>query len=389
MTASGKRILVLDDDKLVLRSVGRALERAGYDVLTAQDVSSAMELSTRGPVDAAIVDYALSRENGLTALSRLRELQPTCLRVLMTGYSDTTVVVEAVNRGEVVRVVRKPFEVHDLLRLLEEAFESAQRLEKAATEKLIAKAMRERQGLDEVLEGGRFDLALQPIVRINNGDHGDNGNPGVATVVAYEALLRPHHPDFHDPMSLLQAAERYSRVHDLGGHLLAVGARLLDQIPARCKLFLNLHPAQLGDPARLGQDLLPLAPHADRVVLEITERSRLQDIRQWEESVRRMIEAGFALAIDDLGAGYSSLTMLADLNPRYIKLDMSLVRNIDREPRKQRLVHLMSTFGDATQADVIAEGVETQEESEVLLRSGVDLLQGYLYGRPEIVAEVG
>src|SRR5690606_14204990 len=128
-------------------------------------------------------------------------------------------------------------------------------------------------------------------------------------------------------------------------------------------LFVNLHPEQLGDPARLAADLEPLAPHASRITLEITERSRLQDIARWDESVRLVGDAGFSVAVDDLGAGYSSLIMLADLQPQYIKLDMSLVRNLHEEPRKQRLVQLMVTFAEATQALAIAEGVESEDEA--------------------------
>ena len=89
-----------------------------------------------------------------------------------------------------------------------------------------------------------------------------------------------------------------------------------------------------------------------------------------------------SIAVDDLGAGFSALSILADLQPAYIKLDMSLVRNIHREPRKQRLVSLLRSFGDATDAAVIAEGVESEGETRALLDCGVRLLQGYHLARP-------
>ena len=74
--------------------------------------------------------------------------------------------------------------------------------------------------------------------------------------------------------------------------------------------------------------------------------------------------------------------MLAELNPHYIKLDMSLVRNIDVEPRKQRLVQLLVTFSEATGATSLAEGVETAEEAKVLRDIGIDMMQGWYFGRP-------
>ena len=93
-------------------------------------------------------------------------------------------------------------------------------------------------------------------------------------------------------------------------------------------------------------------------------------------------EQGFSVAVDDLGAGYNSLSILADLQPRYIKMDMSLVRNIHAEPRKQRLVQLITTFAAATNSISIAEGVESDEERKALLDCGTQLLQGYFFARP-------
>ena len=91
---------------------------------------------------------------------------------------------------------------------------------------------------------------------------------------------------------------------------------------------------------------------------------------------------GFAIAVDDLGAGYSSLSVLAELQPSFIKVDMSIVRGIDCDPRKQRLVDLLCRFADATDATLIAEGVETGEEAAALRECGAHLLQGYLFGKP-------
>ena len=118
------------------------------------------------------------------------------------------------------------------------------------------------------------------------------------------------------------------------------------------------------------------------ITVEITEQSNLHAIVGWDESIQMLAETGFSVAVDDLGAGYNSLKILADLQPRYIKMDMSLVRNIDTEPRKQRLVQLISTFAAATNSLSIAEGVETEEERAALIDCGTDLLQGYFFAKP-------
>jgi EAL domain-containing protein (putative c-di-GMP-specific phosphodiesterase class I) len=365
------RILVVDDDPLILRSVERILSRAGYEVVTATDVAEAVRYASKMPIQAALVDYVLSHEDGLQVLARLREIQPACLRILMTGRRDFPMVVDAVNRGEVLRVVRKPFEPTGLLQIIGDAFASARRMIQAATAQLNAVDVQEREMLDFCMNDGLLRLAVQPILSTADDKP-----------VAYEALLRSSHSVLDTPLALLQVAERHSKINELGNCVFALAERWFERLPPSTGLFVNLHPTQLSDPERLLEALVGLVPFANRVTLEITERSPLYEIELWEKSVEAMTDAGFSLAIDDLGAGYNSLTMLAELQPRYIKLDMSLVRHIEIEPRKRRLVQLIRTFAEATNALTIAEGVETAEEAMVLKDCGIHLLQGYFYAAP-------
>jgi EAL domain-containing protein (putative c-di-GMP-specific phosphodiesterase class I) len=370
--ASPRRILVVDDDLLVLRSMTKALQRAGYSVHPATNVEEAMAVALDTRVDAAIVDYTLSYETGLTILSKLRQLQPHCVRILCTGRTELPVFVEAVNAGEVARVVRKPFQLDILLRQLGEALSSQEQLERYTTERHASFSQVEREALRQTLSG-HIGMALQPIVTVN-GAH--------QTPTYYEALMRPKNEILNSPMALLDAAERQQMIGEAASVVLQQALRSLQRIPTGLGLFVNLHPEQLGNPEGLMRDLKPYAGSADRITLEITERSRLQDIEHWDESVRIIGDLGFAIAVDDLGAGYSSLSILADLRPQFIKLDMSLVRGLHLEPRKQRLVHLMATFGAATEAQVIAEGVEVADEAAALTDCGITLMQGYHFGRP-------
>ena len=128
--------------------------------------------------------------------------------------------------------------------------------------------------------------------------------------------------------------------------------------------------------------LQQLLPWSNRIVLEITERSRLQAIESWEETLDRVTGLGFNIAVDDLGAGYSSLSVLADLQPRYIKMDMSIIHGVDEDPRKRRLVELLCRFADATDAMIVAEGVETYPQASTLRECGAHYLQGYYFDRP-------
>ncbi len=366
-------ILAVDDDPLIRRCIDRILRREGHEVIQASHGGDALRLAADRAFDVALVDYQLPLLDGLEVLSRLRELQPSCLRVLVTGRLDLPLVMSAVNRGEITRVVEKPFQTKTLVSAVQDALAARQRMVEVARVQEEAQAERQRSVLTEFLRDGHLRLALQPIVRARG-----------AEVFAYEALLRSTHPQLDGPLPVLRAAERYDMVHDLARVVAERAVEWLQRIPPPTRLFLNLHPDELGDPDRVAERADLLAPWADRLVLEITERSKLKDIELWSRTVELLTGRGFSLAVDDLGAGYSSLSVLAELQPRYIKIDMSIVRGVDHDPRKQRLVELLCRFADATGAVIVAEGVETTAEAEVLRRIGAHLLQGYLFGRPEL-----
>lgn len=367
-------VLVVDDDYLVLRSVTKVLRASGFRVFEANTVAGALHIARAEELDVALVDYSLLNESGLEVLTALQRIRPRCLRVLMTGRSTADIFVDAVNEGMISRVLRKPFSTREITGWVAEAMETARRDRDITSEQHRAEVEAEQRLLHVAMESSRLSMALQPIVSVS-GPH--QGIP-----IAYEALLRPKHPILATPLAVLSMAERYGEIGTLGSRVLRIAARLVPELPPRVKLFLNLHPMQLGRPEVLAADLDELVPVADRIVLEITERSRLHDVPRWEESVRWIKESGFAIAVDDLGAGHSSLLMVADLEPAYLKIDMELVRNLQDSPRRQRLVTLLQTFGEATQTQVVAEGVESEGEVHTLLGCGIHLMQGYYWAMP-------
>jgi EAL domain-containing protein (putative c-di-GMP-specific phosphodiesterase class I)/ActR/RegA family two-component response regulator len=371
----GQTVLVVDDDLLVVRGVSRVLERAGYDVLTATDVDGALVHTDCGHLDAAIVDFTLARSTGVAVLEKLKASHAQCVRILITGRRDPESWAEAVNKGEIHGVVRKPFEGPVLVRTLEDVLKREHQKSEHARLQPSPEHKREREALTEAIRPERLTLALQGIVDVT---------PGVAQpVVGWEALLRPQHSAFHTPVSLLDMAERHDRVLDVGSAVLAIALTIVDTLPPTETLFVNLHPAQLGDPDRLARDLEPFGARARQVALEITERSRMGiDRERWEESIRLIQASAFSLALDDLGAGYSSLTVICDSNPKIIKIDMELVRNVHNEPRKLRMVSLLRACGVDLGATVIAEGVETAGEAQALFDCGIRWMQGFYYAMP-------
>ena len=367
------RILVVDDESIVRRAITRILSAEGYQVVTAGDGDEALRYAADTAFELALVDYDMPGRDGLWTLSSLRDLQPGCIRVLITGRTDFPIVVEAVNRGEVLRVLQKPFEPARLREVVREAFGAVKRMEAIRIAQQRAIEESERAVLEECLYSDHFQLALQPIVNAEGGG-----------TFGYECLLRSSHPVLDGPLAILRMAERSGMLQELGALVAQRAAEYLEKLPDGRVLFVNLHPDQLENPDKLIESLAPLLPYAKRVALEITERSRLRGIESWEGAVEKMQAAGFAIAVDDLGAGYNALSILADLQPSYIKIDMSIVRNVDTEQRKQRLVELLAKFATATGAKMVAEGVETEGEAEVLRRCNAHLLQGYLFGKPQI-----
>jgi EAL domain-containing protein (putative c-di-GMP-specific phosphodiesterase class I) len=117
-------------------------------------------------------------------------------------------------------------------------------------------------------------------------------------------------------------------------------------------------------------------------VFEVTERTSLERFRDIHDRVASLRAHGYRIAVDDLGAGYAALSSLATLQPEVVKLDMSLVRGVDRQPIKRRLVASLQTLGETLGITVIAEGVETVPERDTLVEIGCDLFQGYLFAKP-------
>ena len=143
----------------------------------------------------------------------------------------------------------------------------------------------------------------------------------------------------------------------------------------------NLHPEDLLDPSLFSEGA-PLRQFPNRVVLEITERAALDDVTDIKGRVEVLRFNSFRIAVDDLGAGYAGLASFAALEPEIVKIDMSLVRGVDESIVRQRLVKSIAQLCRDMEILVVAEGVETKGEHEMLAKLGCDLLQGYLFAKP-------
>jgi len=213
-------------------------------------------------------------------------------------------------------------------------------------------------------------MHFQPIVRAS-----DRGR------FACEALLRSADKSLPHPGAILDAAERLEKITTLGRAVRAQCAKVIGDSPDRGLVFINLHLLDLFD-KQLTSPFSPLAKVASRVVLEITERTSLEGQHDVRYRVAELRELGFKIAIDDLGGGHARMGTFTPLDCDFVKLDMSLVRDLDKHAMKQRLVRSVTELCRDQGTKVIGEGVETEAEAKTLVDLGCDYLQGYLIARP-------
>jgi EAL domain-containing protein (putative c-di-GMP-specific phosphodiesterase class I)/GGDEF domain-containing protein len=203
-------------------------------------------------------------------------------------------------------------------------------------------------------------------------------------VYGYEALARGVRRELRSPEVLFEVAEEANMVWELSRLLRRRAvAGIINELKDGQYLFLNIDPHDFDDPTFRAMDPKELGiPDPSRVVLEITERTAIKDYPRFKEYLRAFRERGFRFAVDDAGSGYAGLGSIANLEPDYIKLDISLIANIDTNFLKQNLVETMVNFANTQGTQVIAEGVERREEFETVRQLGVHFTQGFLFHRP-------
>lgn len=370
------RILIADDDQNLLRALARTLERAGHEVIRIADGRAACEhLAELQPddVDVVVTDITMPGADGLEVMRSAHKLDPDLPVVLMTGLPTVETAVQALERGA-YRYLLKPVDPDTLTHAVANAVELRHGMRAAPDTRpgLSPPSSRVRFEL-----GSRFEhalstlwMAFQPIVSWSE-----------RRVHAFEALVRTDEPTLARPESFFHAAEQLHRVQELGRGIRAAIARSIVNAPEGTQIFVNLHASDLADEG-LYSLKAPLARHSSRIVFEITERVSLEKVKDLKDRIAALRGLGYRIAVDDLGAGYAGLSSLASLQPEVVKLDMSLVRGVDREPIKQRLVASLQTLGGPLGITMVAEGVETEAERDTLISVGCDLFQGYLFAQP-------
>lgn len=377
MTERGIRVLLVDDDAAVLRDYGRMLRAHGFVV--DQSASGPLGLERLADVryDVIISDVSMPDMTGLEFLRSVRARDLDTPVVLMTGMPDIDSAVQAIEYGAyryllkpvsgevLVQVLEKGAHMHKLAALKREALQVAGSHDmdlgdRAALESRFANA------LDTLW------MAYQPIVRSSE-----------RRVFGYEALVRCSEPSIAHPGVLFDAADRLGKMHELGRRIRGLVARDGHAAPRDALLFVNVHAGELHDPELVSRTA-ELSKLAERVVLEITERSALDRVPGVAARMAELRSLGYRVAVDDLGAGYAGLASFSQLDPEFVKLDMSLIRGIHTNAKKRSVVRAMvGLCRDELDIEVISEGVELPDERDAVHGTGCQLMQGYLFARPQ------
>lgn len=236
--------------------------------------------------------------------------------------------------------------------------------------------MRDKEKLQELILKESIRTVFHPIVDLEKKE-----------IFGYEALTRgPEGTEYEKPYILFDVAAETELLFELDRLCRKKALQNSQGIDTNHKLFLNCLPSAVLDPefkdAYLKSFLEDLKLDPRNIVLEVTEREAIENYDLFKKAMRYYSDLGFAIAVDDTGAGYSSLETVVELKPQYVKLDTSIVRNIDSNILKQELIKAIMGLSKQMNSSVIAEGIETKEELETLKAIGIKLGQGFFFAKP-------
>ncbi|MEX3777150.1 bifunctional diguanylate cyclase/phosphodiesterase [Pseudomonas sp. MYb118] len=231
--------------------------------------------------------------------------------------------------------------------------------------------------LSSILTQSGLHSLFQPIISLSE-----------RKILGFEALSRgPSNSPLHSPIALFAVARQAGRLNELEIACRESACRRFHEQRLPGKLFLNVSPESLLEaahqPGRTLQLLEDFGIPPSQVVIELTEQTPIDDFQLLQNALNHYRAMGFSIALDDLGAGYSSLRLWSELRPDYVKIDRHFIDGIHQDALKREFVGSIMQIAKASRAQVIAEGIELPEELAVLTDMGVDLVQGYLLCRPQ------
>jgi len=376
------RVLLADDNDAVRDVLAQILAQDDSLelVASASDAAQAIELAARHRPDVALIDVRMPG-GGVHATREICRRSPGTAVVALSAADDRSTVLRMLESGALGYLV-KGSSTAELLETIKRSALHQSSLSTEVTGHIVAELARKLRD-DEVgaselrtvakrversLERGGFGIALQPIVSLSSRE-----------VAGYEALARFDVEPEQRPDRWFADAESVGMRTELE---LAAIERALEELPSlEPSMFLSLNVSPNTLLGRGLEDIVPRASRA-RIVLELTEHAPISSYEDLAVALAPLRADGVRLAVDDAGAGFASLRHILKLAPDLIKIDQSLTKDIEHDPRVRALAAAIITFARETGVAVVAEGVETTSQLEELQALGATSAQGYLLGRP-------
>lgn len=228
--------------------------------------------------------------------------------------------------------------------------------------------------LDRLIATRTLITAFQPICHLGTGE-----------IIGAEALTRFVSSPVRSPDQWFADADSIGRGAELEFLALETALLAAADLPDHLYIAVNLSPSACLDP-RLSDIVGKSGVKPERIVVELTEHSAVADYARLAAALAPLRSAGLRIAIDDVGAGFSSMRHILKLDPELIKLDRTIVAGIDNDPKQRALCAAMVSFSSQIEACLVAEGIETHAELAAVTEMGVNAGQGYLLGRPSVLS---
>jgi EAL domain-containing protein (putative c-di-GMP-specific phosphodiesterase class I) len=233
--------------------------------------------------------------------------------------------------------------------------------------------------INQIISEQNIRLLAQPIFEVATNQ-----------IKAYEVLTRgPAGTDLESPLILFSVARQMGKLYELEKIVLEKTFEQISENESSQHVFINFTPVTLGNPLFIQEIQAMLKKYqgvsAKQVVLEVTEQDPIMQQTDFNKNIHLLRELGFRLAVDDTGIGYSTLSSIIEIMPEIIKIDRSVIQDIDSNTIKESMLKGLLLIAKESGSVVVAEGIESKGEAMVLSRHNVDLAQGYFYGRPASV----
>ena len=373
------RLLIVDDDPNLVAGLHRVAGRDFEIEAVISGEAAVSRLLGGARFDAIVSDMMMTGMDGIVFLERAREIAAATPRIMLTGHADRTVLLDAINRAHVAAFLHKPAPAAELIAAIRQAIADARAGRVAPASTLTRRQDWIAAELARADFDAQFHVLFQPRICAATG-----------AMVSSEVLLRWTHPARGpiSPLEFIPVAEATGGIDDVTAWVLrqaARGWRMLAEGGLDLSVSVNAPISTISSPrfvdmvaGILSQEGMP----ANRLEIEITESNRLEKADTVREVVAGLREMGTRFALDDFGTGYSFFETLRWLDIDSLKVDRSFVMTLAGHGKNEKIVASIVDLADSLHLTVIAEGVETREQVDLLRGLGVRQLQGFFFAAP-------